>query len=250
MDVVCFLRHRACSPQQPWMFSRAVSECRSPCKQDSRGSCNSPNPCTLNCKTRLRQEGASRNRREVRGRPAGRKSTASRRVESPSAEGRPAGAGWSKSFRNRRAWTSLNKESTYRTANMTIMEAPYTIASLPKPLDAEHGSIYASPVFSYRGLKKRKRHEVVVGVDGESLNIYNVCLRQSSAMDLTLTHTRSSPSLSLLHTLFLHNRISAAHLAPSTSDETATLLPRDTHTPRSRTRAHNSSAGSCDSSSA
>jgi hypothetical protein len=112
------------------------------------------------------------------------------------------------------------------------MEAPYTIASLPKPLDAEHGSIYASPVFSYRGLRKRKRHEVVVGVDGESLNIYNVCLRESSVIDVTLTHTRSSPSLSLPRTLFLHNRISAAHLAPSTFDETATLRPRDTHMPR------------------
>lgn len=59
----------------------------------------------------------------------------------------------------------------------TTMEAPYTIASLPKPLDAETGSIYAAPVFSYRGLKKRKRHEVVVGVDGESVNIYNVRMR-------------------------------------------------------------------------
>jgi hypothetical protein len=139
---------------------------------------------------------------------------------------------------SRRAWSNI-------TAKMTTMEAPYTIASLPKPLDAEHGSIYASPVFSYRGLKKRKRHEVVVGVDGESLNIYNVCLRKTSLMDIALTHTRSSPSLSLPHTLFLHNRISAAHLPPSTSDGTATLLPRDTHMPPSRTRAHNPSAGSC-----
>ena len=37
------------------------------------------------------------------------------------------------------------------------MEAPYTIASLPKPLDAENGAIYAAPVFSYRGLKKIER---------------------------------------------------------------------------------------------
>ena len=76
------------------------------------------------------------------------------------------------------------------------MEAPYTIASLPKPLDAENGSIYAAPVFSYRGLKKRKRHEVIVGVDGESLNIYNVRSRKSLGTGDTLTHTRSSHSLS------------------------------------------------------
>ena len=75
------------------------------------------------------------------------------------------------------------------------MEAPYTIASLPKPLDAENGTIYAAPVFSYRGLKKRKRHEVIVGVDGESLNIYNVRLRKSLARGDILTDTRSSHSL-------------------------------------------------------
>lgn len=75
------------------------------------------------------------------------------------------------------------------------MEAPYTIASLPKPLDAENGTIYAAPVFSYRGLKKRKRHEVIVGVDGESLNIYNVRSRQSLAIVNILTDIRSSHSL-------------------------------------------------------
>lgn len=75
------------------------------------------------------------------------------------------------------------------------MEAPYTIASLPKPLDAENGTIYAAPVSSYRGLKKRKRHEVIVGVDGESLNIYNVRLRKSLARGDILTDTRSSHSL-------------------------------------------------------
>jgi hypothetical protein len=76
------------------------------------------------------------------------------------------------------------------------MEAPYTIASLPKPLDAENGSIYAAPVSSYRGLKKRKRHEVIVGVDGESLNIYNVRLRESLAIGKILINSRSSHSLS------------------------------------------------------
>jgi hypothetical protein len=30
------------------------------------------------------------------------------------------------------------------------------------------------PVHSFSGSRKRKRHEVVAGVDGESVNIYNV----------------------------------------------------------------------------
>ncbi|KAK6435426.1 hypothetical protein LTR95_008385 [Oleoguttula sp. CCFEE 5521] len=59
------------------------------------------------------------------------------------------------------------------------LEAPYSIASLPKPLDATGGKTYAAPVYSYRASRKRKRHEVVVGVDGESVNIYNV---QSQAL--------------------------------------------------------------------
>ncbi|KAK5746594.1 hypothetical protein LTR17_000610 [Elasticomyces elasticus] len=54
------------------------------------------------------------------------------------------------------------------------MEAPYTIATLPTPLDAASGTIQALPVFGIRGSKKRKRHEVAVGVDGESLDIYDI----------------------------------------------------------------------------
>ncbi|KAK3071818.1 hypothetical protein LTR53_007944, partial [Teratosphaeriaceae sp. CCFEE 6253] len=54
------------------------------------------------------------------------------------------------------------------------MEAPYTIAPLPQPLDKEHGNIQASAVHGIHGAKKRKRHEVVVGVDGEEVKIVNV----------------------------------------------------------------------------
>lgn len=80
---------------------------------------------------------------------------------------------------------------------MSVMEAPYTIASLPKPLDAENGNIYASPVYSFRGLKKRKRHEVVVGVDGESLNIYNVRVLGNSAHKIH-AHNRQVQSQSVV----------------------------------------------------
>lgn len=54
------------------------------------------------------------------------------------------------------------------------IEAPYTIASLPSPLDGEHGRTYASPVVGIKESRKRKRHEVAVGIDGEGVNIYNV----------------------------------------------------------------------------
>jgi hypothetical protein len=54
------------------------------------------------------------------------------------------------------------------------MEAPYSIASIPRPIDDTNGRAYASPIHGLRDSKKRKRHEVVVGVDGESVNLYNV----------------------------------------------------------------------------
>lgn len=54
------------------------------------------------------------------------------------------------------------------------IEEPYSIATLPKPLDTTNGRIHAALVHSLNGSRKRKRHEVAVGIDGESINIHNV----------------------------------------------------------------------------
>ncbi|KAI5368061.1 Putative U3 small nucleolar RNA-associated protein [Septoria linicola] len=54
------------------------------------------------------------------------------------------------------------------------IEEPYTIASLAKPLDQENGRVQSAIVYSLNGSRKRKRHEIAVGVDGESVNVYNV----------------------------------------------------------------------------
>ena len=54
------------------------------------------------------------------------------------------------------------------------IETPYVVASLPKPLDREHGRVLSAPVHGLQGSKKRKRHEIAVGVDGEAVNIFNV----------------------------------------------------------------------------
>lgn len=55
-----------------------------------------------------------------------------------------------------------------------VMDAPYTIASLPNPLDKENGGTYAAPIHAFKGRRKRKRHEVAAAVDGEGISIYNV----------------------------------------------------------------------------
>ncbi|KAI4722151.1 hypothetical protein E4T48_01457 [Aureobasidium sp. EXF-10727] len=59
-------------------------------------------------------------------------------------------------------------------ADRAAIEAPFTLASLPKPFDPTVGTTYAAPVFGLRGQKWRKRPEIVASVDGDSITIYNV----------------------------------------------------------------------------
>ncbi|KAF4981487.1 hypothetical protein FZEAL_2730 [Fusarium zealandicum] len=52
---------------------------------------------------------------------------------------------------------------------------PYVLATLPRPLDHTEGRIVAREVYGLRdGQKKRKRTELVVGVDGETASIYDI----------------------------------------------------------------------------
>ncbi|WPH01984.1 Hypothetical protein R9X50_00483800 [Acrodontium crateriforme] len=53
-------------------------------------------------------------------------------------------------------------------------EGLISIASLPSPLDSAAGNVYAAPVYGFGASRKRKRHEVAVGIDGEGLNIYDI----------------------------------------------------------------------------
>lgn len=63
------------------------------------------------------------------------------------------------------------------------IEAPYTIASIPEPLDSTYGRVQIAPVNGVKNSRKRKRHEVAVGIDGEGVNIYNVMIiRQARTM--------------------------------------------------------------------
>ncbi|KAH6642033.1 hypothetical protein C7974DRAFT_350222 [Boeremia exigua] len=52
--------------------------------------------------------------------------------------------------------------------------APFTLASLSKPVSSTHGRIHATGVCSLSGIKKRKRTEIVVGVEGECISIYSL----------------------------------------------------------------------------
>lgn len=63
------------------------------------------------------------------------------------------------------------------------MEAPYTIASLPSPLDKEQGKIHVAPIHTLKGSKKRKRHEIAAAVDGEGISLCNVSCASERGLD-------------------------------------------------------------------
>lgn len=50
----------------------------------------------------------------------------------------------------------------------------YKIAEFPESLAAPDGTISVTPVHSYLKSKKRKRSELAVALDRESVNIYDV----------------------------------------------------------------------------
>jgi hypothetical protein len=52
--------------------------------------------------------------------------------------------------------------------------SPFTLASLPRPINTTGGRTQAAGVCSISGSKKRKRTEIAVGVDGEGVLIYSV----------------------------------------------------------------------------
>ncbi|KAI4950581.1 hypothetical protein J4E91_004466 [Alternaria rosae] len=52
--------------------------------------------------------------------------------------------------------------------------APFTLASLSKPIGSTNGHVHAAGVCSISGIKKRKRTEIAVGVDGEGVSIYSL----------------------------------------------------------------------------
>lgn len=54
------------------------------------------------------------------------------------------------------------------------LQPPSVLAQLPRPLHGSTGKTQVGEVYSLAESKKRKRYEVVVAVDGEAVNIYNV----------------------------------------------------------------------------
>lgn len=61
---------------------------------------------------------------------------------------------------------------------------PFVLAMLPRPLDHTKGNIVTREVYGQKdGSKKRKRTELVVGIDGENTSIYDVCVTKKKARE-------------------------------------------------------------------
>jgi hypothetical protein len=56
-------------------------------------------------------------------------------------------------------------------------QRPYVVASLPQPVNRSSGRYAVGEVHGgMPGSRKRKRAELAVGIDGEGVNLYDVCL--------------------------------------------------------------------------
>lgn len=56
----------------------------------------------------------------------------------------------------------------------TSIQSPYSISHLPLPLDPINGKTFVSDIFGLVGSRKRKRNEIAIATDGESINVYDV----------------------------------------------------------------------------
>lgn len=63
---------------------------------------------------------------------------------------------------------------------------PYVLAELPRPLGSKAGSSPSYAIGDVYGLsgpsRRRRRPEVVVGIDGEAANLYDVGLQLAPAL--------------------------------------------------------------------
>jgi len=106
--------------------------------------------------------------------------------------------------------------------------APFTLASLSKPISSSsNGRVHAAGVCSASGAKKRKRTEIAVGVDGEGVSIYSVCIVMSQYATITQTFVASkSPTSNFVCAAaerYLHNR-PVLHLSQRPTPDTDASL--------------------------
>ncbi len=71
-----------------------------------------------------------------------------------------------------------------------MIEEPYTLAELPKNLITPKGKILTADVYGLVGSKKRKRSELVVALDNDSVKLYDVRCTDMEIKKITETASR------------------------------------------------------------
>lgn len=116
-----------------------------------------------------------------------------------------------------------------------MLQEPYTLAEFPKNLIAPNGKILVADVYGLVGARKRKRSELAVALDNDSVNLYDV--RSSADLErqlLTETDFRFDQQSSS-HPILSHLRQSLlVHHAHSGLDHNIEP-PADSHTTPSTT---------------
>lgn len=116
------------------------------------------------------------------------------------------------------------------------MQEPLTLAEFPKNLIAPNGKILVADVYGLVGARKRKRSELAVALDNDSVNLYDVRFNadleeqlltetdfrfdQQSSSHPILSHPRQSLLVHHAHSGLDHNNmepLADSHTAPSTT---------------------------------
>lgn len=115
-----------------------------------------------------------------------------------------------------------------------MLQEPFTLAEFPKNLIAPNGDILVADVYGLVGARKKKRSELAVALDNDSVSLYDVRFNdnleeqlltetdfrfdQQSLSHPTLSHLRQSLLAHRTHSDLDHNQmepLADSHTAPS-----------------------------------
>lgn len=82
------------------------------------------------------------------------------------------------------------------------MQEPLTLAEFPKNLIAPNGKILVADVYGLVGARKRKRSELAVALDNDSVNLYDV--RFNADLEEQLLTETGLDSISKAHLILFH----------------------------------------------
>lgn len=124
-----------------------------------------------------------------------------------------------------------------------MLQEPYTLAEFPKNLIAPNGNILVADIIGLVGVRKKKRSELAVALDNDSVNLYDVRFNANLEEQLLTETDFRFDQQSSLHPTLSHLRQSLlAHRTQSDFDHNRMEPPADSHTALSKTLNHGCTA--------